>query len=127
VIGVSPYPSSQTTAGWYNRAAFVEAPAGTFGNAGRDDVNAPPVFGFDADLHKTWTMPYRDNHRVQLRVEAFNVLNHPNWGGPNGNILAGAAIAGAPANAAHAGFGIISSLAAGTTMRQLQVAMKYTF
>jgi hypothetical protein len=127
VVGVSPYPSNQITAGWYNRAAFVEAPAGTFGNAGRDNVNAPPVFGFDTDLHKTWTMPYRESHRVQLRVEAFNVLNHPNWGGPNANILAGAAIAGAPANAAHAGFGVISSLAAGTNMRQLQVAMKYTF
>jgi hypothetical protein len=79
----------------------------------------------DTELHKSWSMPYSDHHQVQLRFEAFNVLNHPNWGGPNGNILAGATIPGAPAGAAHSGFGVISSLA--TSMRQLQVALKYTF
>ena len=113
--------------GWFNRAAFVEAPLGSFGNAGRDDVNSPPVFGFDAELHKSWTMPYSEHHRLQLRAEAFNVLNHPNWGEPNANILAGAAIPGAPAGTPHAGFGVISGLLQGATMRQLQVAMKYTF
>jgi hypothetical protein len=125
--GVSPYPSHQTTAQWLNPAAFVEAPLGTFGNVGRDDVKAPSVFAFDAELHKSWTMPYKESHRLQLRFEAFNVLNHPNWAAPNGNILAGAAIPGAPANAPHAGFGIISGLLQGTAMRQLQVALKYTF
>jgi hypothetical protein len=123
--GVSPYPSDQKTAQWYNGAAFVVAPLGTYGNVGRNTLAAPPVFGFDAHLHKSWIMPYSEHHQVQLRFEAFNVLNHPNWGGPNGNILAGAAIPGTPAGSAHSGFGVISSLA--TPMRQLQVAMKYTF
>jgi hypothetical protein len=90
-------------------------------------VNSPPIFGFDVELHKSWVMPYSEHHRLQFRFEAFNVLNHPNWAAPNGNILAGAAIPGAPANAPHAGFGIISSLLQNTTMRQLQVALKYTF
>jgi hypothetical protein len=125
--GVSPYPSNQTTAQWYNPAAFVEAPLGTFGNAGRNDVNSPPVFGFDAELHKSWKMPYSERHQLQLRFEAFNVLNHPNWGEPNANILAGAAIPGQPATVPHSGFGVISGLLQGTTMRQIQVAMKYTF
>jgi len=125
--GVSPTSGSQTTAGWYNRAAYVEAPLGTYGNVGRDTVASPPMFGFDADLHKSWKMPYSERHQLQLRFEAFNVLNHPNWGGPNGNILAGAAIPGQPANAPHAGFGVISGLLQNTAMRQLQVAMKYTF
>jgi hypothetical protein len=134
--GVSPYNSNQITAHWYNPAAFVEAPAGTFGNVGRNDLNAPGVFGLDADLHKSWNMPYNEHHKLQLRFEGFNVLNHPNWGGPQGNILAGAAIPGAPAGTPHAGFGVISTLSglsagsSGTpavSMRQLQVAMKYTF
>jgi len=54
-------------------------------------------------------------------------LNHPNFGEPNPNILAGATIPGAPAGSAHAGFGVISGLAPGTNMRQLQVALKYIF
>jgi hypothetical protein len=46
-------------------------------------------------------MPYNEHHQVQFRAEAFNLLNRPNWGGPQGNILAGAPIPGAPANAPH--------------------------
>jgi hypothetical protein len=88
-------------------------------------VTAPGTFGIDAELHKAFVMPYNEHHQLQFRFEAFNVLNHPNWGGPNGNILAGGAIPGAPAGSAHAGFGVISSIA--IPMRQLQVALKYTF
>jgi hypothetical protein len=53
------------------------------------------------------------------------VFNHPSWGAPNGNILAGAAFSGAPSNAAHQGFGVISSTA--LPMRQLQLGLKYSF
>ena len=63
--------------------------------------------------------------RSQARVEAFNVLNHPVWGAPNGNILAGGAFPGAPENAAHQGFGVITSTA--LPMRQIQLGLKYTF
>jgi hypothetical protein len=59
------------------------------------------------------------------RFVAFNVFNHPSWGAPSRNIRAGAAFAGAPSNAARQGFGVISSTA--IPMRQLQVALKYSF
>jgi len=79
-------------------------------------------------------MPYNEHHQLQFRAEAFNLLNHPNWGQPQGNILAGAAIPGAPPGAAHAGFGTISGLAGQLNgfpptipMRQLQLGLKYTF
>jgi hypothetical protein len=72
-------------------------------------------------------MPFNERHQIQFRAEAFNAFNHPNWGGPNGNILAGAVIPGQPANAPHLGFGSISSLAFGIPMRQLQLGLKYTF
>jgi hypothetical protein len=122
--------------GWYNRAAFVEAPVGQFGNVGRDTAIAPGVFAINAEVHKNFVMPYNEHHQVQFRAEAFNVLNHPNWGGPNANILAGAAFPGAPANAPHQGFGAINTLAGLTfngtgapsiPMRQLQLGLKYTF
>ena len=70
-------------------------------------------------------MPYSEHHALQVRLEAFNVFNHPVWGAPNANIRAGAAFPGAPANAAHQGFGVISSTA--LPMRQLQVGLKYLF
>ncbi len=85
-------------------------------------------------MHKNFRMPYNEHHQLQFRLEAFNVLNHPNFGRPEPNILAGAAIPGQPANAPHAGFGTINGLAgqlngfpASIPMRQLQLGLKYTF
>jgi hypothetical protein len=71
-------------------------------------------------------MPYKETHQVQFRAEAFNLLNHPNWGGPNASIQVGATVPGQP-NAAHLGFGVINTLAFGIPMRRLQLGMKYTF
>jgi hypothetical protein len=134
--GVSSSIANPSPAGWYNRAAFVEAPVGQFGNVGRNTAVAPGIFAINAEVHKNFRMPYREGHQVQFRAEAFNVLNHPNWGGPSGNILQGAPYPGAPANAPHQGFGTINTLAGlsfgqtGTPsipMRQLQLGLKYTF
>ena len=124
-VGGPVYASNKTTADWFNRAAFVEAPPGTYGNVGRNTVSAPGIFGLDAELHKEWAMPYREGHRLQFRFEAFNVLNHPDWSSPTLNILSGAAFAGQPSTAARSGFGVISGTA--IAMRQLQLGLKYVF
>ncbi len=131
-VGGPVNAANQTpSGGWYNRAAFVEAPAGQFGDVGRNTATSPGVFSIDAELHKSWAMPYNEHHQLTLRFEGFNVLNHPNWGEPNPNILAGSTIPGEPATAAHSGFGVVSSLIGGGTpiipMRQLQLGIKYTF
>jgi hypothetical protein len=127
VTGQSVAAANQTTAGWYNPAAFVEAPFGSFGDVGRNTVLAPGIFTINAEVHKSWAMPYNEHHLLTFRFEAFNALNHPNFGQPNPNILAGAAFPGQPATNAHQGFGVISGLAQGIPMRQLQLALKYTF
>jgi hypothetical protein len=53
----------------------------------------------------------RDQQRIQLRLEAFNLLNHPNWGGANGNPTSGS-------------FGLITGK---TGERRVQLAAKYMF
>jgi hypothetical protein len=119
----NPDPGS----GWYNPAAFVEAPAGSFGNTGRDTAIAPGIYTINAEVHKNFRMPYNEHHQVQFRAEAFNLLNHPNWGGPQANILAGGQTPGQPATYPHLGFGTINGTAFGIPMRQLQLGLKYTF
>jgi len=121
--GFTPSPAG----GWYDRAAYVVAPQGQFGNLGRDTATAPGIYDINAEVHKNFRMPYNEKHQVQLRVEAFNLFNHPNWGQPQRNILAGAQIAGQSATAPRAGFGVIGDLATGIPMRQLQLGLKYTF
>jgi hypothetical protein len=123
--GISSSLSNPNPNGWYNRAAFVEAPQGFFGNLGRDTAIAPGIFSINAEVHKNFRI--KERHQVQFRAEAFNLLNHPNFGGPNGNILQGAAVPGAPAGTPHLGFGAINTLASGIPMRQLQLGLKYTF
>ena len=119
------YVTNRTPSRWYDPASFVVSPQGTFGNLGRNTMLTPHFQSIDMALAKRFTMPYSEHHSLQLRVEAFNVLNHPTWGAPNGNILAGAAFPGALANAAHQGFGVISSTA--LPMRQIQLGLKYSF
>ena len=119
------YAANQVPSRWYDPAAFVEAAAGTYGNLGRDTMTTPGIFGLDFDAHKEFVMPFQETHRLQFRFEAFNVLNHPVWGAPNGNILAGQTFPGQPTTAAHQGFGVINGTA--LPMRQLQLALKYIF
>jgi hypothetical protein len=119
------YASNPTPSRWYDPASFVEAPAGAFGNLGRNTMTTPHFQSIDLALHKRFQLPYNDQHAIQFRLETFNTFNHPSWGAPSGNILAGAAFAGAAGNAAHQGFGVINSTA--IPMRQIQVALKYQF
>ena len=117
------YAADPSPTRWYDPASFVLSPEGQFGTVGRNSMTTPHLQQIDASLAKNFRLP--NGHRIQARVEAFNVFNHPVWGAPNGNILAGAAFPGAAENAAHQGFGVITSTA--LPMRQIQFGLKYSF
>ncbi len=69
---------------YLNAAAFVQNATGTFGNVGRNDVFAPGTFEFDAAISRIF--PIRERWRLEARAEAFNVINHTNFGAPNANL-----------------------------------------
>ncbi|MEO8484006.1 MAG: hypothetical protein ABI634_17475, partial [Acidobacteriota bacterium] len=96
---------------------------GEFGTVGRNSMTTPHLQQIDASFSKNFQLS--NGHRLQARIEVFNLFNIPVWGAPNGNILAGAAFPGAPENAAHQGFGVITSTA--LPMRQIQFGLKYSF
>jgi hypothetical protein len=123
--GVSPYLSNKTPSRWLNPAAFTEAAPGFFGTAGRNTIEGPGIVNIDGEVHKQFRMPYNEHHTLQFRFEAFNAVNHPNWGMPNLNVLAGSAFPGQPGTNAHQNFGTISSTQ--TNMRQVQLGLKYSF
>jgi hypothetical protein len=74
------YATNRTPSRWYDPGSFVVSPQGTFGNVGRNTMLTPHFQSIDAALAKRFTMPYSEHHSLQIRVEAFNVLNHPTWG-----------------------------------------------
>ena len=125
VSGVSPYLSNPTPSRWLNPSAFTEAAPGFFGTAGRNTIQGPGIVNIDAEIHKQFKMPFSEHHALQFRIEAFNAINHPNWGMPNLNILSGAAFPGQPGTNAHQNFGVVGGTQTG--MRQVQLGLKYSF
>jgi len=61
-----------------NPAAFSVPPAGQFGNLGRNVVRAFGAWQVDAALRRRFNLTERLT--LELRGEAFNVFNHPNFG-----------------------------------------------
>ena len=79
---------------WFNTAAFAQPALGQFGNSGRSILRGPGINNLDLGLFKNFYLP--KDSTLQLRIEAFNALNHPQWNGVSTNISA-------------ANFGVITS------------------
>jgi hypothetical protein len=69
---------------YLNIAAFATPALGTFGNAGRNAFRAPPALQLDAQVSRIFQLHEALN--MTLRLEAFNALNHPNFGTPGTNM-----------------------------------------
>jgi hypothetical protein len=64
---------------WLNPKAFTwdGYQLGTFGNSGPGACPGPPVNNVDFSIVKNWKMTER--LKMQLRLEMFNVFNHPQF------------------------------------------------
>jgi len=61
--------------------AFAASAPGTFGNLKRNAFRGPKVLQFDSALARSF--PVHERLEMMLRLEAFNVLNHPAFNTPN--------------------------------------------
>ena len=77
----NPDLSGRTPERWFNTAAFVFPAPGTFGNAGRNILEGPAYQNVNVSLVKNTALTERLN--LQLRAEAFNLFNHPNFNLPD--------------------------------------------
>ena len=66
---------------WFNTAAFTTNALGTFGSSGRNIVIGPDFKSLNIGLHKNFAIT--ESAKIQLRGEAFNVLNNVNLNLPN--------------------------------------------
>lgn len=65
---------------WFNTAAYVKNAPGTFGDSGRNSLGSPASMDWDFGLMKG--IPITERAHMELRFEAFNFLNHPNFDAP---------------------------------------------
>jgi len=107
---------------WFDPAAFVLQPAGTFGDLGRGALYGPDLRTVDLVLKKQfpWTR-LGPAGRVELRVEAFNVFNRANFGIPSLQAFAGLADNEAPLST----LGRIRQTV--TSARQIQLGLRVQF
>ena len=83
VAGVSTDVDNPSPAAWFNVSAFQMPALGTFGNLGRATLTGPGVFTIDFSALKNFQ--FGGSRYVQFRIEAFNLLNTPNFADPNTN------------------------------------------
>ena len=112
-------PGGSTPALWINPAAFAVPAPGTFGNAGRNIARGPGIWQIDLALSRRVSLWERAG--VEFRAEAFNLLNHPQYGAPQADFSAGAGSFGAILSTVNTG-----PVGAGTP-RQLQFMMRLSF
>jgi len=60
-----------------NDARFVVDPNIRTGLVGRNTLRAPTLNRFDVSLMKAIKMPWLEDHRLEIRMDFFNVFNHP--------------------------------------------------
>jgi len=80
----------------YNTDAFAVnpdydgTPGKNLGDAGRNSLRAPGFFQWDFSLMKNFSVT--EKTRVQFRADLFNILNHPNFAGPDAGICTAIAV-----------------------------------
>jgi hypothetical protein len=84
ISSVTPGSPKDRIYGWFNPAAFEDAPPFTFGNVGRflPDNLGPGTHNWDISVLKNF--PVTESIRLQFRAEMFNAFNMVNFRNPAG-------------------------------------------
>jgi hypothetical protein len=116
-VAANPTCSAPATvrnaAHWFNPCAFMSPQIGTFGNSGRNSMQAQTYNNMDVSIFRRF--PIYEALNLTLRADAFNVMNHPTLGIP------------ANGTTNTTSLGVISGVASGSNQRILQFSGKITF
>ena len=82
--GLSGTFSNKAIADSQGRILLANPVPGQIGSLGRNFLEGPPLLGFDANLIKR--VRITETKEFEFRIDAINVLNHPNFDLPNANI-----------------------------------------
>jgi hypothetical protein len=119
LLNGTPVVTGNPLGNWFQNPAVFVAPGTTpatasFGIVGRNAFVGPGFDNVDLSVIKNTKVTERMN--VQLRADAFDLFNHPNYGQPSGTIGSVGVIGGTRFPTGDSG-----------SSRQLQLAMKLQF
>jgi len=128
--GVSIEGNRDGDRGFINPAAFGAPARNVYGNAPRNAARGPGLLQFDLSLAKTFAITER--HKLDFRMDGFNIFNRAQYGQPDGFLgTVTYSSAGVPSLAANPFFGVSRfplSVDIGTgTNRSLQFSLRYSY
>ena len=111
--GVGPHASALTGQSMFNSSCFAVPGLEQPGNAPRyfSNLRTDGIHNVDMSISKTFVL--REDIKLELRGEFFNLFNHAQFGNPNPDINAGTQ------------FGVINSTVGNP--RVIQFALKFIF
>lgn len=78
--------SNPTPAKWFDPTAFQNPAANTYGNSRRDILRADGLTNLDMTLKKMFNLGDSKTRQLEMRLESFNLANHPTFSAPNATI-----------------------------------------
>lgn len=135
-VALTCNPNGSGSGGLYsfvNASCFAPAAKGSVGiDSGNNRLRGPGLNQWDMSLFKKIALGKEQSRYIQLRMEAFNAFNHPEWNTFNSSIQFNAAgkIVNLPSalggTGGRFGFGALNSLRL-NSQRIVQIAAKFYF
>jgi outer membrane receptor protein involved in Fe transport len=105
-----PHLDNPTPEAWFDKGAYAAPRQYTYGSSGRNQLRTDSLQNVDLSLFREDR--FTERIRMQLRAEAFNLLNHATFGIPQLNFT-------------NARFGQVTSTV--STARQIQLGLRFLF
>ncbi|HVD93663.1 MAG TPA: TonB-dependent receptor, partial [Vicinamibacterales bacterium] len=97
---------------WFDPAAFAQPTGVRFGTSNRNQFYGPGGYNLDFSIFRGFALT--GTRRLEVRMEAGNVLNHPLYGNPSSSITSGT-------------FGQITSTNGNYPERQIRFGLRFQF
>jgi hypothetical protein len=99
---------------WFDTSAFAQPTGVRFGTTGRNQFYGPGGWNLDFSLFRSF--PIGATRRLEYRLQAANLLNHPVFGNPSASITSGT-------------FGQITGISGSGSYleRQIQMGVRFSF
>ena len=115
----SPPAGQEAQYQFFSVNSFQPVTTARFGNNVRNDVPGPNYWNVDLGVFRTFALP--GNVKMQLRAEALNALNHPNFRSPGSQGVGGNDVT------ATSAFGTLTALTGSSPSRNIRFAVRLSF
>jgi hypothetical protein len=105
---------------WFNQLAYVSPAANTFVTNPRNSLIGPDFVWFDFSLAKNFSIPGWERGKIQIRMDANNIFNHPALNDPDSVLSHAALLSGTPSTS-------VGAITGAAPARVIQLSGRFSF